>query len=74
MLRNVFLFEKKEIYRENIVTLLNKNVNGVNCVKNPIWFIFSDDINWVKENVKFESLVNQFASNDLTVISLTFNF
>lgn len=27
-----------------------------------------------KENVKFESLVNQFASNDLTVISLTFNF
>ena len=27
-----------------------------------------------KENVKFESLVNQFSSNDLTVISLTFNF
>ena len=27
-----------------------------------------------KVNVKFESLVNQFASNDLTVISLTFNF
>ena len=27
-----------------------------------------------KVNVKFESLVNQFASNDLTVINLIFNF
>ena len=27
-----------------------------------------------KVNVKFESLVNQFSSSDLTVINLTFNF
>lgn len=36
-------------YYKNAVSIIRKMVN------NPIFFIFSDDINWVKENMNFEN-------------------
>ena len=87
---SITLYNKDDEFqevKENIETAKNSNTNkkslidfyrelpdGQEGTDLGVYYLSYLDEACKKENVKFESLVNQFASSDLTVINLNFNF
>lgn len=57
-------YESKEIYKENIATLLQRKINGIHCYKEPLWLSIAINYMLCLDQNDFQVVREKMADND----------